>query len=260
MHWIIQENLHREEGFSDLVDTLDKFDIPHSVVKVVPFVGDIISETPLPVAGEHVMVIGSLSLAEQASKRGWVPGSFHNENHDQRVWGVAYRGHLLNEEAVVCQFDEVEPRWVPFFIRPCEDTKSFTGQVYFEWAEFAEWRRKVVDLGETYTSLNAATMVAYAPPQIIFREYRFFVVDGKAVTCSTYKVGQRVVYNADVEPAAIEFAQKMVDIYQPARAFVIDVASTQEGYKVVEINCINGAGFYAINVPRFVEAIEMMKF
>lgn len=37
MHWIIQEDLHHEHGFTMLLETLDRFCIPHTEVKCVPF-------------------------------------------------------------------------------------------------------------------------------------------------------------------------------------------------------------------------------
>lgn len=52
----------------------------------------------------------------------------------------------------------------------------------------------------------------------------------------------------------------MIEIWQPARAFVIDIALTQESYKIVEINCINSAGFYAADVSKIVNAIQKMRF
>lgn len=262
MHWIVQDNLYREEGFTALAETLQRFDIPHDVVKVLPFSDHLQPhEQTEPVVHPHdpVMVCGSTTLAKIAKRRGWTPGSFLNENHDYRVWHEHYGPNLLNADARVCRFADVEPIWSPFFIRPCEDSKSFSGTVT-DWASFEEWRRKVVDLKETYTSLNADTMVSYGPVQTIRKEYRFFVVDHRVVTGSVYKVGSRVIYDPLVDEAATTFARDMVEKWQPARAFVLDVALTDNGHRVVEINCINSAGFYAIDVQKFVMAIEEMRF
>jgi len=51
----------------------------------------------------------------------------------------------------------------------------------------------------------------------------------------------------------------MVDMWQPADAFVLDIALTHNGYKVLEVNCLNSAGFYAADVSKLVQAI-MEKF
>jgi hypothetical protein len=56
----------------------------------------------------------------------------------------------------------------------------------------------------------------------------------------------------------------MVDLWQPARAFVIDIALTDDeddGWcKVIEVNNINSSGFYSIDMQKFVMAIEAMEF
>jgi hypothetical protein len=105
-------------------------------------------------------------------------------------------------------------------------------------------------------------MVSYSPVKDIYREARFFVVDGKIATQSTYKVGSKVHYTAEVPPNMLEYADRMIKIWQPARAFVIDIALTddKEPEKIIEVNCINSAGFYAIDMQRFVGAIENMDF
>ena len=44
--------------------------------------------------------------------------------------------------------------------------------------------------------------------------------------------------------------------WRPAEAFVLDVCDTPDGIKVVEINTINSAGFYAADVQKLVFALE----
>lgn len=37
MHWVIQNNIFKEEGYQELIDSVKRLNIPHTVVKVVPF-------------------------------------------------------------------------------------------------------------------------------------------------------------------------------------------------------------------------------
>jgi hypothetical protein len=78
------------------------------------------------------------------------------------------------------------------------------------------------------------------------------------VTCSGYKVGtiKRYTPPEEVEPRIIEFAQDCVDKSQPDDAFVLDVADTPEGLKIVEINNINSAGFYKGDMQKLVWALN----
>ena len=262
MHWVIQDNLYQENGYTALAEALLRLEIPHDVVKVVPFSEDLSEDQqtiPHIIPTGLVMVCGSITLAKIAKKRKWTPGSFLNNNYDYRVWKAEYGDNLLNNEACVCRFADVQPIWSPFFIRPIFDSKSFNGTVT-DWDSFVEWQTKVIDLHDTYTSLCKDTMILYGPIKKIQKEYRFFVVDNQIVGQSVYKIGNRVIYDSLVDDDAIFFAKTMINMWQPSRAFVIDVAMTTDGFRIVEINCINSAGFYAIDVMKFVSAIEAMKF
>ena len=48
----------------------------------------------------------------------------------------------------------------------------------------------------------------------------------------------------------------MVNLYQLAEAFVIDVCLTENGWKIVECNCINCAGFYDGNMQKLIMELE----
>lgn len=265
MHWIIQDNLYLENKHNELKDFLARMEIPFTEVKVIPFSeGLSLSECMIPYVNPDglVMVSGSTTLAKIAANVGWTPGSFYNENHDYRVWNQHYGKHLLNHDMIVCRYADVRNDFDEFFIRPTADSKSFTGKVY-SWDEFKEWQHKVIDLKEVYTTLNADTPVAYGPVRNIYREARFYVVDGRIATYSTYKIGRSVMHIAETPQEMVEFAQRMIGIWCPARAFVIDLALTDEAdgrVKIVELGCINAAGFYDIDIQKFVMAIEDMTF
>ena len=93
----------------------------------------------------------------------------------------------------------------------------------------------------------------------IYKEFRFFVIDSKLVAGSLYKLENRHCLDKNIEPDAHRFASKMIELWQPARAFVIDIALTEDGYKIVEVNCINSAGFYAADVSKIVNAMQAIK-
>ncbi|MFA5404529.1 MAG: ATP-grasp domain-containing protein [Ignavibacteria bacterium] len=144
-----------------------------------------------------------------------------------------------------------------FFIKPNEDTKAFTAEILTRDAFFV-FKHKVLQIGDDFSTVTKDTKVVIASPKEISAEYRFFVVDGEVITQSLYKSGGTVYYSPMVDEYIIEFAQKMVDTYQPDRAFVLDVAITPEGLKVIEVNSINSSGMYAIDVQKMIFAIEEM--
>ncbi len=255
LHWVVQNNLYEERGYDTLAETIERFELPHTFVKVVPFSHELIPAVTVP--GPKI-IMGSITLARLATEAGWQPGSYINDRFDYRCWRDRLDGYLLNPDMCVCRFGDVAPEHDHFFIRPVLDDKSFAGTVMGR-DEFTDWQRRVLELHETYTTLDADTVVCHGAPQQIYWEGRFWVVDGTVVTQSQYKTGRRVTYQQDVVPAALSFAQEMVELWQPAKAFVIDVADTPDGYKVIELGCLNSAGFYASDVQRLVLALQEME-
>lgn len=255
MHWVVQNNLFNERGFHALLAVLEHGGIPHTLVKVIPFGGGIEPHVDVP---GPVVVMGSLSLTRYARERGWVPGAFLNDNFDFRVWQRHLGEHLLNADARVYRFADVPAQPGPFFLRPCLDDKAFSGLVT-TWEEFATWREQVLPLEEGAT-VTADTWVAVSEPKSIQREYRMVVVDGRVVTGTRYKLGERVMGSAEVEPEVYAFTQRMADRWSPDRAYVLDVFMHADALYVGEINNLNSVGFYAYDVGKMVAALEAMRF
>ncbi len=263
MYWVIQENIYSEEGLAELVSVLDRYGLPYSFHKVVPFVGEL---TPDVNPGGPVIVIGAYSMIHIAKARGWVPGVFSNENFDFQVWRSSWGKECLNYTAKCVKFADVSlalmerQRNQPFFMRPTMDSKAFTGQL-FEWRDYYDWRNRVVELGEEDGStLRGDTTVLVTTPKNILREYRLWVVDGRVVTASLYKIGDRVRYDALVEQEVIDYGNRIASRWGPDRAYVLDVCLTEYGYKIVEVNSLNAAGLYAANVGKLVAALEGMGY
>lgn len=258
MKWIIQENLYKEEAFLDLIQALDAIKADYQVVKVIPFSHDLLPE---PEVDDNVVVMGATTMIGIAKERDWNPGAFYNDNFDHKKWVKHLGDNLLNYEAEVCRFQDINPKYNPFFIRPCEDRKVFSGQV-IDKANFDLWLRATEQASYSgYTTLTPDTMVVVSPLKAIHAEWRFFIVDGKIVTGSLYKRGDRVIHLPLLKDEDSElFAREMIKLWQPDRAFVMDIALADNGYKVIEYNCLNSSGFYKSNVGKIVEAIESMKF
>jgi hypothetical protein len=258
MHWIIQNNLFDEDAINKTIEILDRFSIPYTTVKVIPFGGGIEPEVTLP-DGQIVMVIGSISLVKYAKDHGWKGGVFINENFDYKVQSSHYKDHMLNNE-LYCRFDEVATKtpFDPFFCRPVLDDKSFAGRV-FTRAEFAEWANMIAK-GDTSYTIQPDTEVIVAEPTNIHAEYRCLVIDGRVVTASQYRMGSLVLYSNDVPPEVYEYANSVIATWQPDRAFTIDIARLGNGFRVIELNNINSAGWYHCDVSKIIQAIEGMEF
>lgn len=267
MHYIIQENIFKEPHYNLLVETMERLELSYQLVRVYPFVDKIVELKDIPdvldniddlpdiiVDRKDVFLFGSVKMARITANLGWKPGSQINENHDFSVYSKYYKENLLNYDSLITTFSTPLEWVVPRkFIRPTKDSKAFTGKVYSKegWIQFVNDFKPQSD-----SILTLDTVIQVSSIKQIYKEIRFWVVNGKVITGSQYAIGGEVLYNKYFEPEAQEYAQSMVDIYQPADAFVIDVCLTENGWKVVEINCINCAGFYLCNMQKMIMELE----
>jgi hypothetical protein len=172
-------------------------------------------------------------------------------------WGE----RMLNHDAQVVRFADVPAQAAPFFIRPVLDTKSFTGSV-MAWPAFEAWRSKVLALASDRPAITADTRVMICREKEIWNETRTWIVDGKVITSSGYRFGIHAQYcpPEEVHPEIVRFAERCAAAWSPDRAYVLDIAMTQEGFHILEVNNINSAGWYRCDLNRLVIALEEMAF
>lgn len=250
MYYVIQENLFREYGFKALIEHLEKMEIEYELVKYIPFSEQLEVKTDR----KDVFFFGSSNAGMVAKKKyNWNPGHFINENFDMRVYFKNYGDNMLNKDAHIFKVggmnfgDNVE-----LFVRPVGDGKEFTGQIFTgkEWEEYSTDNESLKD-----------THVVFASPKTTQQEIRCWMVDGEPVTISQYKIGSRGNYlNMDHNQEAVIFAKQIAKIYQPARAFCLDICLYENEYRIVELGCINHCGFYDANMGKLINALENMKF
>lgn len=248
MYHVIQENCFREANYNNLIEAVKRLELDYEIVKVFPFLEDFDYKTDR----KDVMVWGGTKIARLAAKLNWQPGSFLNDNHDFLVYKSEYGEELFNYNSRIIEFQE-DIEWPDaFFARPTSDGKAFTGKV-FNKEDWIWFRDRTID--EEYT--DPSEKIQICGIKKIFKEARFWVVKGKIISGSIYKTGFRVYSDPLVDPDAYEYAQRMVDKFQLADAFVIDLCLGEDGWKILELGCINSAGFYAADMQKIVMALEL---
>lgn len=275
MYYVIQENLFKEYGFKALINHLDKrcldsrvilededdedrakWPVDYEIVKYIPFSEQLEVKTDR----KDVFFFGSSSAGMVAKKKyNWTPGHFINENFDMEVYLREYKEHMLNSDgkvrSVAAISEAIEALGLKkghLFLRPSADTKEFTGQLFTpgDWMAYIKDNELIKDL-----------KVLMASPKQTQQEIRCWIIDGEPVTMSQYTIGRRVNYlNMDNNEEAALFAKKMAKIYQPARAFCLDICLYNDEYHIVELGCINHCGFYDANMGKLIDGLEKMKF
>jgi hypothetical protein len=269
MHWVLESGFE-DFGYQWLIKVLQRYDIPHTFVKVIPqkniitspdfdtFAADATEADNIHINAENIFPFGSMGLSRIATERNWRIGSLFNDQFTFENWSQGFGlDNLLNSGSIIQKVSDPLPPSLDtmFFARPCEDNKAFSGRVFMQ-EQFLDWQEKVLKINDTRSKLHANTMITLAPFKRIFSEARVFVVDGKVITGSYYKIGDGVEYK-EVKHGdpVLEYTQGAIKDYQPARAFVIDIALTEDGYSIIEINNINSVGLYHADADKFVQAI-----
>ena len=201
MHWVVQNNMFKEDSFKTLMSTIERLELPYSLVKVIPFVGEL--QPDVNPTGK-VVVMGSYTMSDVALRKGWKPGSWL-DNLDYEVQRPRWGTNMFNHDAVISRFGDVET-WVhPKFIRPTKDCKSFTGQV-MDWGNFQEWRNRVLALSpEDNPMITRDTKIMVCSVKKIYSETRVWIVKGYPITASEYKRGRRVLYSSQVVQPFVPF-------------------------------------------------------
>jgi len=273
MFWIVQNNLYNEEGYVKFLEALERLRVDYLIVKPIPFTNQFLPadfdsmtqevddvEEPYIDTSQKIIVMGATSLTRIAKNRGWTPGTYLNENFDFEKWRDGFgKENILNGDSITARIsDAIDVIHMSdhLFVRPVDDSKAFSGTVMSKY-DFFDWIQSIsVIEEEEFQPLHKNTKIAIANYKKINAEYRLFVVGGKIVTGSLYKRGNVVRSEELADEEVSRFAARMIHKWEPADAFVIDIASTDSGFKVIEINNINSAGFYAADCQRIVAALE----
>lgn len=206
------------------------------------------------VADEQVMVYGSKTFANIAKEMKLEPGSFMNEQFEFEVFRKALGNELLNPEFIIGELFALKPIANEFFIRPTGNTKLFTGMTVTK-EEFYLWQEREKQMKNS-PYIGQPLMIS--PLQTIQAEYRFFVVNEKIITSSSYKVESHTDISRKPSTNLIEYAKRIVNGFPLAKAFVVDIAETDNGFKVIEYNNINTSGLYGCDETAFVRAINQL--
>ncbi len=137
------------------------------------------------------------------------------------------------------------------FVRPDSALKPFSGRILRR----AEVSPKALDHGFYYDDLDLPIVVA--SPQAVAEEWRLIVVDGVAITGSTYDAEDRSGRHSEV-PAEVrlyaEAAAKRIEVSD--RIYVMDLCRTDDGLSVLELNPFSGADLYLCNRQLIVAAVR----
>jgi hypothetical protein len=101
--------------------------------------------------------------------------------------------------------------------------------------------------------------VFIAPVRRLWSEIRLWVIHDQIVTGSQY---EPEFYPIDSSHAGWQKAKHYLDTTQKFRteseAFVMDIGQTEQGWKIVELNCANASGLYECDARAVAAAFSLV--
>ncbi len=253
MYYLIQSDIYSDPEHDKIFGALEELNLEYETIEL----GKSGENISIQSDRKDVFVYGSVKLARLCKANSdWHPGSFYGGNHTFKAYAAHYKENVLNYENTVFKFGEPISWNVgeEKFIKPYIDAKVFTGKVFtqMKWTDFVQESL----LHPKTKMLTAETLVQYSKPQKILKEARLWIVGEKMIDGVYYHFESNQPFESRVPLEGKEFAESMIKIFNVADAFVMDIGYTENGWKIIEINCINSAGFYSLNVKPLVRALE----
>ena len=209
-----------------------------------------------------IIAYGCHRFIKEVYKLPWLPGAYpqpgdEEANLNAPVYMVKYPSEtLLNNNFIFVPILEVI-RNPEFFFKIFDTNQLFVKDAI----AFKRFSAKVLDRNEIvkYLSLYKDThfidddsMILLSSHKPILSEHRFVIVNSNVVAHSTYRYNDILDIRIDVPQEALDFAQDMAKIWSPAKCYTIDVAMTETGPKILELNSFSCAGLYACDLQKVV--------
>lgn len=183
----------------------------------------------------------------------WKPGAYFDEEKFRFSQYLAHYGtYVLNHDAYFTTLEELSTKDLTgeeqLFIRSDSDLKELPGYL---------WQTQELNLFIEKLKLSGKNDALKIPIVVTSKkcleyEWRLFIIDNKVSTGSQYSFYGDLDLSPIVPNEVVAFAEELISIWLPSRAFVMDIVSVKSKLFVMELNGINTSGFYRADVKKIV--------
>jgi len=256
--WIVQDNLISESQYKQFIEALQNLGIKYKPIQIIPF-SDFLPE--VKVDDSIVIPYGSTTFIRLAYEDGWKGVFFDHTTFKSSVW-IKERRDMLNQDAKIlsikdtCEFLRKEDPEEMWFVRPDDDFKYFPGSVvssreFIDWVDPKMDERCIIPF-----EIDVEKIISIAPAKNIQYEWRYFIVGGKIVDGSVYRIGGQLHQVHEDDKEVNKRAQELADIWLPHENVVMDLALVNDELKVTEFNCLNASGYYKNDIAKIIKAVD----
>lgn len=217
--WAVQTNLVNAKDVNALAAACEAAVQVFVPFQTIPF-SDALPEVPRE--GKTVFYKATRCMAAVHASKNWSPGVFF----DERAFSFevsSQRFDILNAGAEVTTIAALAARDLPadklLFLRPCDDSKAFAGEVMSAQA-VRDWCHQ---LSTEECELEPTCPIVVAEPVGIGREWRLFMVGGKVSSGSQY----RVQHTLNVESTAGFVEEDVIAAVISAQVLAFEPATRQ---------------------------------
>lgn len=254
IQWVVQRNLTEQASLHDLESACNATNVDYCAIEVIPF-SDHLFEFPR--LKKSIFYGSTTTMYLIYQQQGLNQGLFFDETAFSMeryldVWGkyMLNFGSRLIKVGDLNTLDYVDDKLL--FIRPNDDSKSFSGEVK-RFGEIADWMAQI-GLSEDM-SVTADTKILVGEPYHIKSEWRLWIVEKQVVAASKYRENFKLKKERGCPDAVRNFAEARCIEYTPHDVFVIDIGLCGEDLYIIECGCMNSAGFYDADIDNIVQNV-----
>jgi len=223
---LLQNHLFSEDEFQETRPIIEKYFEVEDATDIFQY------------RGQNRLFRGSLSLARVLGNK--------FEFANGLKWVPYFRRELVNPGVIFTDLSDIVNIDFPAFVRPVSPFKEFAGNVFTEesWKSEYDWLLS--------KNTDPFLICAHCRPVRIGREWRCIFINGKYVSGSQYLMDGELSIKAEIPEEVIEYARALskLDYFLNEFEFTIDVAETDDGLKLVELNAFPTASFYAADLDK----------
>lgn len=193
-----------------------------------------------------VVIYGSVGWVKRCARSKLAAWTYYDsQRFAATTWAPAFGRQALNGDGKAQSLSEVLHRLQSgerLHIRPNRDDKAFNGGVY----DAVSWNDMLAQRQRHQQIMPASDLECWASSiKEIAAEYRCWFIGGELVDVSMYRESGKLFLKRETSLEVYRAARNLASLHLPMDNIVMDVARTQDGFKVIEFNPINSSGWYA---------------